>query len=94
MVTGLEPGHSRSGFDHDACALVTKNGREKALGVLSRKGESVRMADARGFDFHQDFSRLRPLDLHRLDGQRFARFMRHSSTRFHYWSASSDSMPE
>src|SRR5438094_1416336 len=59
---------SRPHLGHHACALVSENRREQALGVGARARELVGVADAGRLDLDQHFARLRPLQLHGLDG--------------------------
>ncbi|MNG17139.1 hypothetical protein D3C84_1011030 [compost metagenome] len=70
VVTHLHRGHAfADGFD-DATALVTEHAGEHALGVLTRQGVSVSVANAGGDDAHQHLAGLRRRDIDLDDLQR------------------------
>ncbi len=83
MVALLERRHPRPDIDHDAGAFVAEDRREQPLGVGARQGERVGVADAGGLDLDQHLAGLRPVELHRLDGERLACLVRHRRARFH-----------
>ena len=63
--------------------LVTEDHGEEALGVGAGARELVGVADAGRLDFHQDFTGLRPIKIHRHHFERFAGGISNSGFGFH-----------
>ena len=67
----------------DAGAFVAEDHREQALGIGARARELVRVADARGLDFDQDFAGLRAVEIHRFDDEGLAGFVADGGAGLH-----------
>ena len=74
MITRFQGGHAFAHLNHNACTFMAENSRENPLRVRARAGKFIRMANACGFDFHQDLARLRAVQFDLHHGQWFARF--------------------
>ena len=61
VVPGADGFDLAAGFDHNAGAFMAQNRRKQPLGILSRQGECIRMAQPGGLEFYQHFLRSGPL---------------------------------
>ena len=55
--------YAGANIDHDSRTFVAEDCRKQALRIRTGERVVVGMTDARGFDFHQHFARLRPLQI-------------------------------
>jgi hypothetical protein len=83
MIAGLQRGHALAHLQHDARALMAEDRGEQPLGVRARKREVVGVADAGGLDLDQNLARLRAVEVHVHDFQRFSGFKGHGGTCAH-----------
>ena len=83
MIADLDAGHATTDLDDDARPLVTQNRREEAFGVLAGERELVGVADAGRLDLDHDLAGAGPLELDRLDGERFSCSMSDGSANLH-----------
>ena len=62
---------------------MPENAGKDALAVQSVERVGIRVADARGHDFDQDFALLRTVEIEFDNFQRFLRFKGDGGARFH-----------
>jgi hypothetical protein len=78
VVAGLDVGHARSHFLHDARRLVAEDHGQRELPVAVHD-VPVAVADPRGLDTHARLARLRSLLLEVHDLQRLVRLVQDGS---------------
>ena len=75
MIALLQPGHARSGLDHQPGALMAHDRGEQPFRIGAGEGELVGMADAGGLHLNHHLARFRAVELNRFYGQRLARLV-------------------
>jgi len=83
VVAGLERGHARAAFEHDAGAFVAEDGGEEALGIGAGESEGVGVAYAGRLDFDEDFAGPGTFEVDGCDFERIAGLVRDCSFYFH-----------
>ena len=72
MVAFLQGGDPGSDINHDARALMAKNGREDAFRVSARQGVVVGVANPGGLDLDQNFTEFWTFKVDGFDGEGLA----------------------
>ena len=72
MIADGEVCDAGADLAHNACALMTENGRERAFRVCAGEGELIGVADACGHDLDEDFARFRTIEVNFDDFQWFS----------------------
>jgi hypothetical protein len=83
VVAFLQRFHARAYVDNDACAFMTENRGERAFRIIAAQRESVGVADAGGFEFDENFTRLWAFEVDFGDFERFAGGNGHGCASFH-----------